>query len=823
MPQARNSGSHAVFPVPLQCLAIAAASVAFREVSQGWLYPHLHFGRPTSLSRATRKPGAGFVRSSRRASQQDSVPNLWREAPEEALKDALAQADAKWLLLQTEADATSTDRGAAEQRCWRAAALMAASALDRLRPYTIPAVYVDIPPLRGAEDALLAFLGPEVLRLVFNFLSEVEQLSSAGRAFWQAELYLRELDAVAGDTEVKEAAAEAQEKVEAEPEEMQKALRGSVLLARQNYISAARFGYFLRRGLQRLELEKSLGQGSATSLSDWMERLAAADAVELARAATREAQRAVQHQATELFGSEVKLMRQLDYGPKAVDQLQLSGEGVRRLKLEAAAFGAALFDAEAAAARRYKMSLHGWSQTHLLTLALTFRRGLGDDLGPWGPWAQTEGEEWRSRHLCWGGVSPPAHALGTVFEVPAEEISCEFRNICYRTGSEEFIYSEDEEMRPPPVSIWSGSADTNFGGYDPPRKILPMRMEKESMESERPRRVLTVPTYVILRGDSSNWGHMINEMMLPLTVLISQAEGDIRGETNGRVVFFLDDCDPLSIYNSPPAMPKIINNTQRRNCERISDMLISIVSDWSWLDVERLGLEELCFSRLVAGSGRFGLFSGYGKDGKLSGLHHDVIASGLFGTHMRLLRDWAYSRLLGTTGSARSRADGAALGFALKPKGVRRAVANGEEVKVWLRDWAKTKNLEYLELRLWTLSLEQQLQVLQRMHVWVTHGGSTHTASSIFLPDWASVVVIPQCGGCKPTEDIQQECSEDSLYSRPCSVEEMTFDHVWPRPLLKILWYPASLQDTEERVGHLDLKMRHELLIAVLEKATLGQ
>lgn len=271
------------------------------------------------------------------------------------MKDALAQADAKWLLLQTEADATSTDRGAAEQRCWRAAALMAASALDRLRPYTIPAVYVDIPPLRGAEDALLAFLGPEVLRLVFNFLSEVEQLSGAGRAFWQAELYLRELDAVAGDTEVKEAAAEAQEKVEAEPEEMQKALRGSVLLARQNYISAARFGYFLRRGLQRLELEKSLGQGSTTGLSDWMERLAPADAVELARAATREAQRAVQHQATELFGSEVKLMRQLDYGPKAVDQLQLSGEGLRRLKLEAAAFGAALFDAEAAAARRYKL------------------------------------------------------------------------------------------------------------------------------------------------------------------------------------------------------------------------------------------------------------------------------------------------------------------------------------------------------------------------------------------------------------------------------------------------------------------------------------
>ena len=35
-------------------------------------------------------------------------------------------------------------------------------------------------------------------------------------------------------------------------------LASEVLLARQNYISAARFGYFLRRGLQRLGL--STGQ-----------------------------------------------------------------------------------------------------------------------------------------------------------------------------------------------------------------------------------------------------------------------------------------------------------------------------------------------------------------------------------------------------------------------------------------------------------------------------------------------------------------------------------------------------------------------------------
>ncbi|CAL1134849.1 unnamed protein product [Cladocopium goreaui] len=279
--------------------------------------------------------------------------NLWREAPEQALADALAQADAKWLLLQAEADAGEKDGDAAEKRSWRAAAVMADSALDRLRPYTIPAKYLDIPPLRGAEEALLDFLG-ENSGLVFNFLSKVETISPAGRAFWQAELYLRQLDDIAGETEVKQAAVEAKDRVEAEPEEMQNAIRGSVLLARQNFISAARFGYFLRRGLQRLDLERSLGQGSG-SLSDWMGSLTPADAVELARAATKEAQRAVQHHATQLFGSEIELLQQLDYGPDAVQQLQLSDESRRRLSLEAAAFGAALFDAESSAGRRYRL------------------------------------------------------------------------------------------------------------------------------------------------------------------------------------------------------------------------------------------------------------------------------------------------------------------------------------------------------------------------------------------------------------------------------------------------------------------------------------
>ena len=54
---------------------------------------------------------------------------------------------------------------------------------------------------------------------------------------------------------------------------------------------------------------------------------------------------------------------------------------------------------------------------------------------------------------------------------------------------------------------------------------------------------------------------------------------------------------------------------------------------------------------------------------------------------------------------------------------------------------------------------------------------------------------------------------------RPCSADEMTFDFVWPRPLLRIFWYPATLQDTEERVGHLDVRINQGLLVAVLEEA----
>ncbi|CAK0904309.1 unnamed protein product, partial [Prorocentrum cordatum] len=137
-------------------------------------------------------------------------------------------------MLQAEVDAAGAEAPPG-LFCDRAADVLAASALDRLRPFTVPAEYTDIPPLRGAEDALNDLLGADS-RLAVNFLSQTQRPSGASRAFWQAELYLRSLQPEVGAAPVEEAAEEAREKVEAEPAELQQALRGSTLLARQNYV-----------------------------------------------------------------------------------------------------------------------------------------------------------------------------------------------------------------------------------------------------------------------------------------------------------------------------------------------------------------------------------------------------------------------------------------------------------------------------------------------------------------------------------------------------------------------------------------------------------
>ncbi|CAE8653251.1 unnamed protein product, partial [Polarella glacialis] len=183
----------------------------------------------------------------------------------------------------------------------------------------------------------------------------VEPLSGAARAFWQAELYLRQLDAEAGDSAVEEAAGEAKERIEAETTDWQQALQGSILLARQNFISATRFGYFLRRSRQRYDLERSFAaSGKESNLADWLGKARPADAVEMVRPASKEASSAIEHRATELFGAEEMLLRQLHGRPSDMAQLEMSKEGRKQLSLEAAAFGAGLFAAEAAAAGCYR-------------------------------------------------------------------------------------------------------------------------------------------------------------------------------------------------------------------------------------------------------------------------------------------------------------------------------------------------------------------------------------------------------------------------------------------------------------------------------------
>lgn len=347
--------------------------------------------RPSSLRRHAAEVGAAAADS---GAEQG---NRWRDEPDAALAEALGRADAEWAVLQAQADVEAeAGRQHSERLAGCAAEILSSSAMDRLRPYVVPAEFIDIPPLRGGGEALAALLGDEGEHLVLNFLSGSRSISMAGRAFWQAELYLRSLQETPGEAPVEEAARSAGRQLEAEESSFRDALRGSVLLARQNFISAARFGYFLRRSRQRWQLEQELVcvsqaedededgedflsalrrqarevRGGVSSvfgqqrdpppapegLDAYLGKLPAEQAVELVRVATKEAALAVEVRATSLFGSERSLMEQLETGNiKDMAQLRLSSEGRLRLSLEAAAWGAALYEAEEAAGRSYNL------------------------------------------------------------------------------------------------------------------------------------------------------------------------------------------------------------------------------------------------------------------------------------------------------------------------------------------------------------------------------------------------------------------------------------------------------------------------------------
>mmetsp|Transcript_79515 Transcript_79515/g.221249 ORF Transcript_79515/g.221249 Transcript_79515/m.221249 type:complete len:357 (-) Transcript_79515:8-1078(-) len=290
---------------------------------------------------------------------EDAVP-----APAEA-----SSADA-WDALQAAVDldsaTASSDPHVEQQYALRAAALLVSDALDQIRPFVPPAERYDDPPPaltfgsgREEDAALRALLGDDA-HYVTDFLSEGAAMSNVHETFFQAELYLKQLQATPdsrelGEGSVREQQAQAETRVmDGASPELAAALEESVLVARQSFLSTVRFGYFLRRCQGRLGLERAL-RGASSTVSSFLASVSRADAVELARIATEEAAVAVDLRANTLFGELPSLLEELARGPDALAKFELSPWAARRLTVEAAAFGAALFVAEEQAARRFAL------------------------------------------------------------------------------------------------------------------------------------------------------------------------------------------------------------------------------------------------------------------------------------------------------------------------------------------------------------------------------------------------------------------------------------------------------------------------------------
>ncbi|CAE7570260.1 unnamed protein product [Symbiodinium natans] len=208
----------------------------------------------------------------------------------------------------------------------------------------------------GVDDALAALLKDEVPYVV-EFLSDKQFPGPVCRAFWQSELYLRDFQQVAGQAPLEEFTQSAKHATGAvedmlqDGSDMPQAL--DRLVTRQQFAAAVRFGYFLRRAKQRLRLE-SIMTGPVGTLEVYLAEMTAQQQVELVRAASREASSAIDVRATALFGKASELLRGVASGD--ILPLQLSPEGRARLAVEAVAFGAALFDAEEAAAQHYTLT-----------------------------------------------------------------------------------------------------------------------------------------------------------------------------------------------------------------------------------------------------------------------------------------------------------------------------------------------------------------------------------------------------------------------------------------------------------------------------------
>ncbi|CAK0857944.1 unnamed protein product, partial [Prorocentrum cordatum] len=215
----------------------------------------------------------------------------------------------------------------------------------------------------GSSVALARLLGEDA-RYILDCLGEDAGMSMVHQAFWQAELYLQSLgtggpEDLLGQVEpgevapdaVQETMQEMEARAEQHAPEMSSELEDSVLVARQNFISTVRFGYFVRRSRQRLALERQLrGAAAGRSLDEYLAGVDPRDVVEMARVSTHEAALAVEHHATCMFGDFKDL-----FNPSNMTKLDMTVGDAQRLTMQAAAFGAALFEAEESAGRRYSM------------------------------------------------------------------------------------------------------------------------------------------------------------------------------------------------------------------------------------------------------------------------------------------------------------------------------------------------------------------------------------------------------------------------------------------------------------------------------------
>lgn len=269
--------------------------------------------------------------------------------PVRAQSDSTEQSGDPWELLKSL-------EGDVQWRQEEAARLLSRSALEVLSQWFKPAgPRLCVETYDNVDEALDALL-EEAKPHVVDFLSDRQVPGVVSRIFWQAELYLRNFQQVAGEAPVEEfqqTAKLVEEEVAPQGSQMEAALEA--VLARQQFVAACRFGYFLRRSQQRLRLERIMT--GAKSLEQYLTDMNAQEQVELVRGASREVVSAAEARATDLFGTVTELLRESS-------ELELSAEGRVRLSVEAVVFGAALFDAEEEASKHYSLTFSDFGSRH---------------------------------------------------------------------------------------------------------------------------------------------------------------------------------------------------------------------------------------------------------------------------------------------------------------------------------------------------------------------------------------------------------------------------------------------------------------------------